>query len=340
MSIFKTAYDTTLGHAFDLHKTVYGIKAFLSSSNAYLIRETTKIADVNIISSGLFSPIEIGGGFLRSLSDSVGFFNHPLAIEHYKDTNFLCLDTRLYRKSDARGDVQTVNKTEFEFVFQRFLMNVIWLNDNPREIRKKTEFADTIYANWISEVIARRFALDIKEQLTISVIAHLFYQQLHMDDVALDETHKQKMAVAVNKSLNVPLDFVFKIVDATPAMPNIIAFCDEIKKQVENIRLENFNYGALFTIVANSWYGNNGKENIAVALEHVPTWLAIAAHALTNRSYRHSTISNIANKYNKKGQGEKFIKEFMSLLQTQIVDNEKSWASLEEQILSLESKTF
>ena len=335
MAIYKTAYDTTLGQALQTHKIEQGLKTYLIEYG-----EKPRTFDgLNVISSVKYFPVELYGSI--STAQEIPFFAHPLILEGYKGLDYLFLDSRLYKKYTSGADptIKIVSAWEYEFVLQRFFMNYGWVNGLASEMRTRLSFAGMVYANWLSEIISRRFGLDPREQKIVALVSHFFYQECFMQEVSYSEEEKQGMAMQAAKAVNAPGSMAFDVIDQIgKPMTDVKGYCEALTTVLQNVRLKDFTHGALYTLVGLSWYGQNGKEIIAIALEHVPTWMAICYAAITNRSYKHSTVSNLVDKLGRQGLSEGYAKAF-AMISKEMTTNyatEEQSRQIEQELLALE----
>ncbi len=180
----------------------------------------------------------------------------------------------------------------------------------------------------IGECIARRFALDTAEQATISVLAAYFYAGLFTDDVSFEELEAVKLAGSISRVTNVPAEKIMTILQDLPVIANLVDFCEVCKTKTGSVALTGLNVGVLIAIVGGNWFGTNARENIAVALEHVPTWIMIVAAALREATFKRSVVSKLAQRYDKGGAANNFVKSLDVLLggpgviQSQILKSE------------------
>jgi hypothetical protein len=340
MTIYNTAYDTTLGKALSIDKTLHALKQNLIMNN---YKGDCKI---NLISSIDFLPIEING--INTDDSNVPIFNHPMYINNFKDISYLAVDLRLVTKIDEiSGDKKLVvrNTGDYDFIYSRYVLNYLWMNNSIGQIKKSLEFGSIVYSQWLSEIISRRFALDPRDQIILSIISHFFYQSLFYDTTELTENFKQLLVMQAIRATKAPSELVMEVVDKITPMQTIDDYCANVKSILENIRLKDFNSGLLITVVSMSWYGLNAKENIIISLEHIPTWLAICYSALTERTYKNTTIYKIAEKYGKRGNSDEFISSYRNLIKSvEVVKSNTLYnlisESIEDSIKELENRVL
>ncbi len=308
MTIYRTAYDTTLGKALSVDKTIQEIKKSL-------IRDGDTRFNLNLITSVIFLPMAIEGNY--SFDTEIPLFGHPLVIEKVKDKNYLVLDTRLFTKFNTTNGAREIkNVTEHDFAVSRYILNFALLNDGIGQIKNSLFFAGIVYCQWLAEVISKRFALDPKDQMLLTIVTHMYYQSLFYDNAEHTDEFKQLLVNQAMRATGYPSSVVSEVASKIKPMSNIESLCDNIVAVLENIRLNHFDAAVLVNIVAMSWYGLNSKENITIALEHLPTWIAICYASITSRTYKYSTIAKIAEKYGKKGKDEEFLKNYLTLVKS------------------------
>ncbi len=330
MTIFKTVYDTTIGSSLSMTKTVSKIKESV-------VREGINTSYINLISSVNFLPIVINGG---SFSDSeIPLFGHPLLLENFKDKNYLALDLRMLVKSDSSsGKIIIKNETEYNLAISRFILNYGMLLNGMNIMKNPLNFGSVVFSQWLSQSISKRFALDPKDQIILTIISSAYYSSLFHDNLVMNEDTKILMTKQIVASTNVDSKLVFETLDKLGPLTDIASYCENVKTVLENIRLKDFNVGLLYSIVSMSWYGLNAKEMTTMALEHIPTWLSLVYTALTERTFKNTAIANMCEKYGKRGASDEFVKNYVMVINSLKEEETRSIsrATLED----LESRVF
>lgn len=295
MSTYKTSYDTTLGAAIQT-------KVLSTSIKEAIITDSIELNTLGIIPSDQISALFVLG--TTTSESNIPLFAHPLLVEHNKKT-YLCSDIRLFVKTNAATtdsrNPPPKNQVEYNFVKSRTVLNLAWLTGSQNAMKNSFGFAATVYAMWISEVVSKRFALDPRDQLILSIIAHYFFQSLHYEEDITNEDTKQLFTVHTMKATKANSQIVFEVFDKLGKMSSLEDFCNNVKTVLENVRLKDFNPGTLITCISMSWFGTNAKEILAVALEHPPTWYAIVYSSLEERTYKNSMIARVAERFGKGG---------------------------------------
>lgn len=302
MTIKRTAYDTTVG----IGLVTKHIEAAIKES---FIRDVIFNRNLGLITSSNYRPVFITG--TQNSESNIPFFAHPLVIEDFKGQNFICMDIRpaIRPTSDAHSledDFAVRNQTDYNFALSRLVLNMAWLSGDNSQLKLNLSFAGTVFSAWLSETISKRFALDPRDQMILSIITHFYYQSLFFQGEHIEEEMLQRFAVHTIKATKAPSHLVLEVFDKIKPMASIDDYCVNVKEILDNIRLEGLNIGLLITMIGSTWFGNNSKENLAVALEHPPTWIAIVHAAVAERTFKNSMIAKIAERYGKGNLAKEF----------------------------------
>jgi hypothetical protein len=144
-------------------------------------------------------------------------------------------------------------------------------------------------------------------------MADYYFQSQFLSEPPTEED-KQKFAIHTMNIFKAPSSLVFETFDKMGPCLNINDFCSDVVRILENSRLQDFNAGVLITVLANTWYGINSKENIAVAIEYPPVMAAIVYTALVEKTYRNSIIAKITERYSKNSHGSNFLMSLKVIL--------------------------
>lgn len=301
MTILKTAYDTVATQGFVLTKTTDALLVALTHGHLAVVPESPMIKLVE------------GGA---SVVDAVPAFAHPLYIAADKDgeQDYLFVDMRQFGKW-AQDQMTFVvrNQIEYQLALHRAKLNAIWIKESPTLLRDVSPLPMSAFASWISEAVAKRYALDPREQFNLLILAALFYSSQFRDGAALEEQDKLRLVGSIAKSLKASAQDVLAIVDQIEVMSSINDFCQYAGRVTGSIRLHELNTGVLISIVGSSWFGTNAKEMVAVALEHPPTWLAILMAAISERSYKNSPIAKLLERGTYRDSAQNYLRAVLNL---------------------------
>ena len=295
----ETAYETSAGRLIaNLEKTITSIKQ-------WLIKLDGESTNMGIRSIGEYQCSFITGE--RSIDSEIPLFIHPVLVRH-KDKNYLVSDLRMYFSKDPNGDGQKIrNLTEYNFAKSKVVLGALWLAGKENEIRIGLRFAADVFSSWLSETISKNYGLDFGDQLNLRILLHFYYLNLFHRETIIDESTRQSWAVHTIKATKAESKLVFSIFDSLEKMEDMDALCESCKKVIKNTALYNFNKAVLLTLIRSAWFGNYAKENLSVAIEHPPTWCAIIYSAVTEKTYKNSTIYKYVEKLGKRGADQEFI---------------------------------
>lgn len=314
MAIFKTPYDTSIGTMYDasLGKITSEIEKILVSNRLYKPEDSNPIVDKD----------QLDYGFITGLNTqelAVPNFIHPVVVKT-KDKEIIVSDVRhcvrvSSTSSFGSSEVVVKNSSEFEYVKARLLSTRAWI-DNPSaniSFRGFNTLPLTIYSSWISEAVAKRYALDPKDQLTLAIIACFFYITLFENKPVRSEDEILKFINIINRATRAPSNMISNVAYKLEELNNVNDFCENIKSILENPRLEDFNTGVLITLIGNTFFGTNAKELLAVSLEHPPTFISTVFTAFKEKTFKHSVLGKLADRYAGNKGGTSFMQAFVSL---------------------------
>ena len=306
MTIFSTAYDTTFGAIISTENIKKALIPQLFSTQDYRQRTIKRYNSLNLYYISPFTNLEIF---------DIPAFNNPLLLEH-EGKKVLVTDIRSYvnEKNTIKEDkIVTSNPTELTFAMFRTTLNGMWCDGKEKDIKLNLKFANIVYAAWISDTISKRFGLNYTEQLDVFIIAYYFYDSLFSNE-PVSADNQILLVTNIVKASRSTATYVMRVTDQLTYMKDIHELIDSIKTIVPNRRLVDLNIGTLTTIVSSTWYGTHSKEILAVSLEHVPTFAAIVAVSVTQRFWKKSMITQIADRYGKGGLLDNYIENVNRIL--------------------------
>ena len=310
--MFKDSYSTSMG-------SMYNLKPIVSSIQEAIIRDNISTMSLGVLENNGIKPVFITGAF--DSEDKIPLFTHPISIFNFNGNNYLFTDLRLFIKKGANPfevEKSIRNTTEYDFAKSRAVLNLVWIAEGVGSIKNDMRFCEVVYSAWLSQVIARAFALDFKDQTIVNVMASLFYQSLFSDIDSLSEEDKHKLTVHTMETTKAPNDLVKSVVDKIKPFKDIHDWCEQLNHVLENVRFTKFNSAVLLNAVASSWYGQGAKEILSVSLEHPPTWCAMVYTALKQRTYKNSMVYQVAERMGKRGAADQFLSSFTMLVRQRL----------------------
>jgi hypothetical protein len=302
MTRFATAYDTTVCSGYQLDKVAEGIQLALVKGD---------LAFCRIPNSRVFEVRAVG-----STSSAIPEFAHPYPFE-YQGEMCLAIDVRPFGSFDrVKGQFLIRNNVEYELLVHRAKLNDLWIDGNFGLLRDVSPAAMQFYASWISENVARRFALDMREQLDLAICAGIYYGGLFIENEDFKEDKRMKIVQAVSRATKASAQDVLAVLDRIGGpMGQIDVFCALAKEATKSVRLNDFNPGVLVSILKGTWFGYHSQELLAVATEHPPTWLAVLLAAHVDRTYKNSALAKLVERQAKRDSGQQFVRAVTNLTQ-------------------------
>ena len=293
MTYRKTAYDT------------------IACSGAMI----SKIIEPITVSDGKTNSSYCGIGEINGMygQDRIPSFFHPIYIERLKN---IFVDVRPYVGFDKfTQEVFIKNQTGYKLTCLRGALNKIWVIEKPAYLRDISSFPMAAYVAWLSENIARRFALDGAAQYQLSILTAIFYNSHFTDDKDLSSTDKQHLASYLSRQLKLSGEDVYNVLEQYSVIHSIDEYCEAARVITGSVSLQQLNKGTLISVINNTFFGVNASENAAVAIEHPPTWMGILLDAIQNQAfYKNTIIGGIISRKQFDDSRTSFLRSVVSML--------------------------
>ena len=293
MTYRKTAYDT------------------IACSGAMI----SKIIEPITLSDGKTNSSYCGIGEINGVygQDRIPSFFHPIYIERLKN---IFVDVRPYVGFDKfTQEVFIKNQTGYKLTCLRGALNKIWVIEKPAYLRDISSFPMAAYVAWLSENIARRFALDGAAQYQLSILTAIFYNSHFTDDKDLSSTDKQHLASYLSRQLKLSGEDVYNVLEQYSVIHSIDEYCEAARVITGSVSLQQLNKGTLISVINNTFFGVNASENAAVAIEHPPTWMGILLDAIQNQAfYKKTIIGGIISRKQFDDSRTSFLRSVVSML--------------------------
>ena len=291
MSVFQTAYQTSalagavtskLNEALIRARVENYIQTLSGYSDIFLVRKD------------------------RFVDELVPAFNHPV-VNEASGHPIVYADVRSFGKQDA-GSYEFVitNQDGYTAATLRARLQQIWANGGQASLRSM-KLPAVAFPNWIASNITKRLNLGPAEQAKIAILGGIYYLSLFTDEPGEDKGDKAAIITQVARNTGIKANTVEEVVSRYDYIANINEFCDAVKEEVKNVRLNNLNTATLYPIMGGTWYGANSAEMVAVALEHPPTWVTMVYQATTARSYYHSGLAKMLEQNQYKNEVRQFV---------------------------------
>jgi hypothetical protein len=215
-------------------------------------------------------------------------FAHPL----YMDNGNILVDGRPFMRWDVKsGEAYVTNQIELDTLIRRAQLELIY-RDDPARLHTGSPIPLKVFSRWIGTQIRHRFNLDPLEQQKIELFSGYYYLCLFETLKEIPDRNYDKMIGMLSKTLSINAEECYTLLDPIRQEFADLPMLIEQLKTI-TIRLEDLNIGVFFAALGGSWFGVNGPEVLAVALEHPPTWLAILLTSQSVRTYKDTALSRM-----------------------------------------------
>lgn len=277
MTIFNTAYETQACQGFVLSQVREGLLKAAATQNI----------------SGIYTPIyEVLGSAPIELS--VPAFAHPFELKAERDNpSTIAVDARPFGAWDARqNEFRVRNHPDIGLLRLRAQLNAVWLADGAALLRDVSPLALGQYAEFLSKNVTRRFALNPREAQDLTILAGWFYLSCHTNDTVLHDRDRQRFVQSIARATRVSAEEIFQLTDQVDGpIRSVAEFCRLMEPITQSVRLRDINVGVLYQMLTGSWFGTNAAEIVTVAIEHPPTWVALLATAIGERTFKKSGLT-------------------------------------------------
>lgn len=209
----------------------------------------------------------------------------------------LLIDGRQYMKYEPRsGTYRLVANNDWTFQCIRMALNTRLLKGDETMFSRLGDIPGKVFNRWVSGPIISRFGLSIESQMALYVISTYYYYAMCMPELQNpDVATRTEFAPVVSRITGVPPDFVINTISDVGPLATADDLVEAMSTKSYQERTGKLQFKDLYVLLANSWFGTNSRENVGVALEHLPTFIAMLYMAVADRSYRKTVITQRAD---------------------------------------------
>lgn len=297
MTIIKTAYDARVCTAYRTNKISDAVVA------AHIGGNTTSHYGDKV------QTVDIEGDSTMM----VPAFSLPLLVER-DGIKTVYIDMRSLTSYDPRAQTLRIrNKVEYDGKLILGTLAADWAEGFHDRFLVNNPVCLAVFSSMIGEAIAKRVGTDAMTQLRISVLGAIHYMNCFVDEEEQQSRdYKARLISMLTRHCGFRADEVTSMVNEYWNINGLDELCEAVKSYTQNRRLDDLNPSTLLEYVGAYWYGNNGKEMIAVALEYPPMWLYLVFLSFTDRSYRNTRLFAITDRNTYKRMSESFIRNMLA----------------------------
>ncbi|BEG72649.1 hypothetical protein RVBP21_2770 [Pseudomonas phage BRkr] len=204
----------------------------------------------------------------------------------------LLIDSRQYMKFDARSQKYSlIAQNDWQFQCVRLALNNRLLSGDEAFFNRLSDLPAKVFHRWVSGVLITRYNLPIESQMALFVITAYYYYAMSTPELRQPGEEREKFAPIISRCTSVPPEFVLDVAATMGKLENASDLIHEMSVNSRQQRTGELKFGDLFALISTSWFGVNSRENVGVALEHLPTFIALLYMAIAERSYRKTVIT-------------------------------------------------
>lgn len=283
--MFLMPYDTTV--ASKLYKNLDDIKAKLRMADLELSFPNT------VLNSGKILENIYHTTPYNEHMDIPGFTQY-LNIEK-NGAMKLVFDGRPYLRLDrVTNQLKVIAENDWQFQAVRMALNAKLLESDTSMFMGFGNIPVITFSRWVSGILTARYNLGIESQMAISVISALYYLAMIKPDLREPGEARELEVTNLSKITGVNPDFIFSVIDNLGTMSNLESLCHELSHNAHQQRTGVLKVQDLILLLSSSWFGVNARENVAISLEHLPTFVALVYMALTSNMYRRVVLAQRA----------------------------------------------
>lgn len=207
----------------------------------------------------------------------------------------LVLDGRPFMRYDRRtGTYRLTAENDYMFQCVRGALTLALLKGDRNAIRRLGDVPAMTFVRWITLALAQRYNVDLGTQIKMAIICAYYYYSRCDDELTTSAEARVQIASIVARVTRADLKTVLEVSESISQLKTADDLARSLTQDTGSIRMGELKFADLFTLVASSFVGVNYRENVGVALEHIPTFIAMVYTSLADRSYRKTTIARRA----------------------------------------------
>lgn len=207
----------------------------------------------------------------------------------------LIMDGRPYLRQDRMTQqLKVIAENDWQFQAIRMSLNLELLKTGNGLFNGLGNVPVITFSRWISGVLSSRYNLGIESQMAISVITALYYQAMINPELREAGEPREMEVSRITQITGVNPEFAFGVIDNLGPLHNLDHLCHELSHNSAQQRTGELKTQDLVLLLGSSWFGINARENVAISLEHLPTFVALVYMALTSSMYRRVVLTQRA----------------------------------------------
>ena len=208
----------------------------------------------------------------------------------------LILDGRQYLREDRNtGAFKTIADNDWSLQSTRMALNIKLLETNSGMFLGFGDLPARVFGRWISGILTAKFQLSVESQIRASIICtYYYYAMINPELRGVNQEAREMFAINVSRVTGAVPDMVYLVLSELGPLNSILDLCSALSNNTGQQRTGEIKYQDLILLLSTSWFGINHRENVAISLEHLPTFIAIVFMALTSGTHKKTVIAQRA----------------------------------------------
>ena len=231
-------------------------------------------------------------------------FNAPIFLEILNNKKYLLSDLRHYlgrvNKYIDPNDVvkieDVINNEYYKgFELPRLIFTKIALDEGLESLSSLNKLSEIIYSDWITNSLSASILnLNIDDKLRTKIVCIAFYKTIssYKD---FDESSKHVLINKLANNLRANNKFVTDVINRIDLKGRDVATLVNNLKSVLPEKGSLINQHILYNSINKTWYGPSHQINLPLAIENIPTWLAIVYSTFEIKHIKKYILGEIVN---------------------------------------------
>ncbi len=294
-------YQTTLGRLF---KPDDYARAIRRAEISLSLPPMQTVSNETLLDTGYVTP--------REEHEDIPNFAHIINLGN-DSSPLLVVDGRQYMRYDERtGITRLIAANDWQLQCVRVALTLKLMETGTVSFARLTDFPAKVFTDWITGTLVQRYTLRPESEMALRVIATLYYQAMLMPELREPGHDRIRIAPILARVSGIPIEFILNLIDpdiegTVGSLNNANDLAVELSTKARTLSMGTLKFADLHTLLKSTWYGTNHADNVGMALEHLPTWIAILYTAVSDRSYRKSKITERAERIGRGNDIRNFI---------------------------------
>jgi len=292
---------------FEPYKTTYGSLVNISKLTSALSKYVNTV-NLNEIEYEYPVPGDTRCVYVTGYNDEekeLPAWEHPLVMDTLKGHKVVVTDLRKYvnktTELEARLSDITKNPAAVEFMIVRALLTVDFINNDWTQHRSIVKPTATAMGVWLSGMAGTISLLTPEEMFNIEIITAMYANLLYYPkgennrdniDTVIARVVSSKRAFKLSNKL-VKERCNKYIFDGGTKLEELVL---NIANSVSSDKAKFYTIDSIIGVMGKVWFGPGQSETPIIALENMPTWIALVYAATTSRNYQKARIGMLLSK--------------------------------------------